>query len=71
MEAAVVAEPERDAGLRRRRDRGVGIVLRQRERLLAEDVLSRLRGGNHLLGMLAVRRRQDDGVDVLVGEERR
>ncbi len=32
-------------------------------------LLSRLRRGNHLLGVLAVRGRQHDGVDVLVGEE--
>ena len=40
MEAPVVAEPERDAGLARRVDRRLGVGLGQRERLLAEDVLA-------------------------------
>ena len=48
MEAAVVAETQRDAGLLRRRHRLLGLGLVQRERLLAEDVLAGLRGRNHL-----------------------
>ena len=69
MEAAVVAEAERDAGLRGRRDGRVGVGLRQREGLLAEDVLPGLRRRDHLLGVLRVRRRQDDRVDVRVREQ--
>ena len=40
MEAAVVAEAERDAGRLRRGDGRFGVGLRQRERLLAEHVLA-------------------------------
>ena len=70
VEAPVVAEPERDPGLLGGRDGLFGVLPGQRERLLAEDVLARARGGDHLLGVQGVRCRQDDGVDRRVGEQR-
>ena len=54
----------------RGRDRRFGVRLRQRERLLAEDVLARLRRGDHLRRVQRVRRRQHDRVDARVGEQR-
>src|SRR5581483_3092913 len=69
VEAPVVAEPERRAGALDRLDRGLGVGARERERLLAEDVLAGVRGGDHLRRVLRVRRREDDGVDLRVGEQ--
>src|SRR5690606_11071217 len=63
MPAAVVAEPERDARTLDGRDGLVGFRLRQRERLLAEHVLAAARGGDDLLRVQRVRRREDDRVD--------
>ena len=48
----------------------LGLLLREGERLLAEDVLARLRGRDHLARVDRVGRRENDGVDLGVGEER-
>ena len=66
VEAAVVAEPERDARSSRRRDRGLGVGLGQRERLLAEDVLAGSGGGDDLRRVQRVRRREHDRVDLRI-----
>ena len=63
MEAPVVAEPERDAGLLRRRHGGFGVGLRQREGFLAEHVLAGLRRGDRLRRMQRVRRREHHRID--------
>ena len=55
--------------LPRRRDHGVGLLDRHRQRLLADDVLARLEGRDRL-GMVEKRRRGDvDQVDVVAGQE--
>ena len=55
--------------LPRRRDHGVGLLDRHRQRLLADDVLAGLEGG-HRLRMVQERRSGDvDQVDVVAGQE--
>jgi hypothetical protein len=54
-----------------RRRRGVRAGRRQREGLLGEDVLAGARGGDDLLGVLRVRRGEDDRVDARIGERSR
>ena len=69
MEAAVIAEPERDPGLLHRRDRILRFLLGQRERLFAIDMLALLRGGDHLRGVQRMRRGQHHRVDLRIGEQ--
>ena len=64
MKAPVEADRQHDAGALRRGDRGLGARPVERQRLLDMDVLAGDRRGHHLLGVLAVRRRQHHGVDV-------
>jgi hypothetical protein len=47
---------------------GSGRSRRQGERLLHEDVLAGAGGCHHLLGVLRVRRREHDGIDVRISE---
>ena len=56
--------------LLRRVDRRFGVFLRQRKRLLAEDVLSGRGGGDHLRRVHRVRRREHDGIDHRIGQQR-
>src|SRR5690606_5583272 len=64
MPAAVVAEPERDTGALHRLDRLLRTRLRQRERLLAENVLALARCRDDLLDVQRMRRCENDRVDV-------
>src|SRR5205823_13287296 len=59
-----------DAGGAARGDHPIAFLGVHRHRLLAEDVLPRLRGGDGLLGVQAHGRRDVDGVDVGIGDER-
>ena len=70
MEAAIVAEPERDAGLAHGRDGIFRLLLGERERLLAEHVLAGACRGNHLRSMHGMRRGQNHRIDVRIGEQR-
>ena len=63
MEAAVEADRQHDAGFLRRGDGLLGARPVERQRLLDMDVLAGRDRGHHLLGVLAVRRRQHHGVD--------
>ena len=71
MEAAVVAEAERDAGLRRRGD---GLLARppcvSANGFSQKTCLPAARAAITCAGVQRVRRRQHDGVDVRVGEQR-
>ena len=58
MKPAVVAEPQRDPRLGGRLHRGLRVGLRQRKRLLAEDVFLRLGRRDDLRAVQRVRRRQ-------------
>lgn len=68
--APVESHREHASGLGARAHRSLRARLRQRERLLREDVLAGARRRDDLLGMLGVRRRQDDRVDAGIGERR-
>ena len=60
--------PECDACLAARRERGLRILDRERERLLAEHMLAGGSGRLDLLPVPRMRRRQHDGADRFVGE---
>ncbi len=64
-----MADRELDAGLVARAHHRLGLLARSRDRLLAEHVLARLRGGDHVLGMEVRRRRDQDKVDVIRGAD--
>ena len=51
-------------------DHPFGVGGRQRQRLLAQDVLAGAGGGDRPLGVEVVRQRDVDGVHVRVGEQR-
>jgi hypothetical protein len=60
---------QQDPGLVGRGDHPLRVGDRQRQRLLAQDVLARAGGGDRPLGVKVVGERDVDGVDVLVGEQ--
>src|SRR3974390_3423897 len=64
LEPSFMADAQLDAGRVRGRDRGLRIFGRRAQRLFAEDMTSRLRGGNDLLRMLLLWRAEDDGIDI-------
>src|SRR5262249_41078595 len=68
LESPVVADRERRLALRARRDRAGRLLVRQAERLLDEDVLAGLRGGDDLLAVPRMRSGKNDGVDVAAEE---
>ena len=64
-----VSDRERHAGLVARAHHRLAVRERPRERLLAEHVLARLRGGDRVLRVKVRRRRDDDQVDVVGGAD--
>ena len=50
-------------------EHGLGVGAAERQRLLAKDLLSRSRGGDHLRAVQRMRRCQQDRVDGGVGED--
>jgi hypothetical protein len=68
VEAAVVAEPERDPGRLAGGDGGLGLGLGGGEGLFAEDVLAGGRGRLDLLAVTGGGRGQDDGVHLRIGD---
>ena len=69
VEAAVVGDGQHDSGPLRRRDDLSAVPGRDRQRLLAEDVLAGLDGGERMLGVQMVWRADEDGVDLGVGAQ--
>jgi hypothetical protein len=68
MEPPAIADGEGDASLARSGDRGVGARALERDRLLHVDVLAGGGSLQHLLLVLAMRRRQHDSIHVPIGE---
>src|SRR5262249_49558638 len=66
LEAPVVADREGQLPLGARRDRAGGLLERQTERLLDEDMLPGLPCGGELFAVLRVGGGEDDGIDVAI-----
>jgi hypothetical protein len=67
-EEELLGVEEEDAGLRARIDHRVGLLERDAERLLADDVLPRQRGFDRQPRVQSVRRRDRDHLDVGVAQ---
>ena len=65
-----MADGEDDPGLAAGAEHPRGVRVRQRQRLLAKNLLSRSRTGDHLRRMQRMRRRQQDRADRVIGEDR-
>ena len=70
MNAAIVAERQRNAGLGHSGDGFFRFAFCQRERLFAVDVLFRRGRGDHLRAMHGMRRGKHDGIDLRIGQQR-
>ena len=69
VKAARIGDAEHHPGPRHRVERRRGALHVEGERLFHEDVLAGSRGPLDLRAVLAVRRREDDGIDRRVGED--
>ena len=70
MEAAVEPDHQHDSGLVRGHLRAEGSGERQTERLLHKNMLAGAGGADHLLGVLGMRRGEDDGIDIGLVKDR-